>query len=338
MTVRIGVIGTGNIGAYHVDTVTDRVAGAEVAAVFDVAADRAAEVAERAGARVLDSAEAVVDDPTVDAVVVASPGDLHAAQVLACIARGKPVLCEKPLAPTTAACLTVLDAEAAHGSRLVQLGFMRRHDPAYLDLKQVLDRGEIGEALMVHCVHRNAGVHDYFTSDMSLTDSVVHEMDTTRWLLGEEITAVTVVAGRQSPHAAITDPQLVLFETASGVLVDVESFVHARYGYEVRCELVGSEGVATVDLPAHGTVTGSAGRGLRVAPGWRERFDAAYHAELQAWVHGVRTCRFHGATAWDGYAATAVAEAGLRARAEGRRVAVELVDRPAFYAPTLATA
>lgn len=331
MTVHIGVIGTGNIGTYHIDTITDHVSGAEVAAVFDVATDRAAEVAGRVGATLHPSAEAVVADQAVDAVLVASPGELHAEQVLSCIAAGKPVLCEKPLAPTTGECLKVIEAEIASGRQLVQLGFMRRYDPAYLDLKAVLDRGDVGEALMLHCVHRNPSVYDYFTSDMSLTDSVVHEVDTSRWLLDDEIVAVTVVAGRPSPRAVIKDPQLVLFETASGVLVDVESFVNAQYGYDVRCELVGSEGVAAMDTPARGTVTRRGTRGLHVPADWRERFDAAYRAELQDWVSALGSGEVRGANAWDGFAATAVAEAGLRARADGARAEVELVDKPSFY-------
>lgn len=332
MTVRIGVIGTGNIGTYHIGTLTQHVSGAEVAAVFDVAAERAAEVAERAGAAVHSSAEDLIGDPAVDAVVVASPGELHAEQVLTCIAMGKPVLCEKPLAPTTGECLKVIEAEAAGGRQLVQLGFMRRYDAGYRDLKAAVDRGDIGEALLLHCVHRNPSVYDYFTSDMSLTDSVVHEVDTARWLLGDEIAAVSVVAGKPSPRAVIRDPQMVMFEMSSGVLVDVESFVNAQYGYDVRCELVGSEGVASLDTPARGTVTRAGTRGLHVPADWRERFDAAFKAELQDWVSNLQTGVVGGADVWDGYAATAVAEAGLRARAEGSRVAVDLVDRPAFYA------
>lgn len=331
MTHRIGVIGAGNIGSYHAETLCDRVSGAEVSAVFDVATDRAAAIAEKVGATAYGSAEELVNDPDVDAVLIASPGELHAGQVLSCVSLGKPVLCEKPLAPTTAECLKVLEAEMSVGARLVQLGFMRRYDGGYQRLKATLDSGHIGEALMLHCVHRNPSVYDYFTSDMSLTDSVVHEVDASRWLLADEIVAVTVVAGRPSPKAAIKDPQLVLFETASGVLVDVESFVNAQYGYDVRCELVASEGTATLATPFQDTVR-SAGRHAHSVPeSWRQRFDAAYHAELQDWVSSLATGAFSGATAWDGYAATAVAEAGLRARAEGKRVDVGLIEKPAFY-------
>ncbi|MPZ93437.1 MAG: inositol 2-dehydrogenase [Propionibacteriales bacterium] len=333
MVFRVGVIGTGNIGTDHANRIASQVSGADVVAVFDVATERAKEVASGVGAVAHATDGDVINDPEVDAVLIASPGELHAEQVLACIDAGKPVLCEKPLAPTTAECLKVIEAEVAAGRQLVQLGFMRRYDAAYVEVKAALDSGDIGEALMLHCLHRNPTAPDWFTSDLALTDSVVHEVDTSRWLLGDEIATVTVLAGKPSPKAgSAQDPQLVVFEMASGVLVTVESFIHAQYGYDVRCELVGSEGVASMDTPTLGAVTRRGGRTTVVPPDWRVRFGSAYQAELQAWVDSLASGEFHGASAWDGYAATAVAEAGLRARAEGARVAVELVDRPSFYA------
>ncbi|MGH3384398.1 MAG: Gfo/Idh/MocA family protein [Nocardioidaceae bacterium] len=329
----IGVIGTGNIGTDHVYRIARQLSGAEVSAVFDVVTDRAETVAAAVGATARDRAADVVEADDVDAVVIASPGELHAEQVLACIDAGKPVLCEKPLAPTTAECLKVIEAEVATGRQLVQLGFMRRYDAAYLEVKTALDSGDLGEVLMLHCVHRNPTAPDWFTSDLALTDSVVHEVDTSRWLLADEIAAVTVLAGKPSPKAgSAQDPQLVVFEMASGVLVTVESFVHAQYGYDVRCELVGSEGVASMDTPTLGAVTRRGGRTTVVPPDWQVRFGSAYQAELQAWVDSLASGEYHGASAWDGYAATAVAEAGLRARAERARVAVELVDKPSLYA------
>jgi myo-inositol 2-dehydrogenase/D-chiro-inositol 1-dehydrogenase len=332
LTTNVGVIGTGNIGTYHVNTLAHQVSGAAVTAVFDVDAERAKTLAGEVGASAHATAEDVIVDDAVDAVLIASPGPLHPQQVLACLDAGKPVLCEKPLGTTTEECLAVVDAEIASGRQLIQVGFMRRYDLGYQEVKGVLDTGRIGEPLMVHCMHRNPSVPASFHADMAITDSVVHEIDTTRWLLGEEIVAVTVLAGRRSPNASSDDPQLVLFETESGVLVDLESFVNCQYGYDVRCELVGSEGVTTLENPTLSSVTQTAARSTMVPADWRSRFGAAYLVELQAWVDSVVTGEYGGADAWDGYAATAVAEAGLRARAEHGRVEVELVDRPSFYA------
>ena len=333
MVVRIGVIGTGMIGSDHVDRLARRVVGSRVSAVFDVATDRAAQIAATVGAVVHPTALDVISDPDVDAVVIASPGDLHADQVLACISAGKPVLCEKPLATTTADCIRVVEAEVAHGSRLVQVGFMRRYDRAFRDVKAAMEDGSIGEPLLAHAVHRNPSVPDSFVGEMSLTDSVVHEFDTFRWLFGQEIAATTVVSSRRSPLGAehLRDPQIVLLELANGSVVTVESFVNCQYGYDVRCEVVGSLGTVTLDNPRT-VVTVSNGRRSEPLPAdWRVRFDQAYVNELRTWVDGLSTGTVSGPSAWDGYAATAVAASAVTSYERGERTAVTLIDRPSLY-------
>ncbi len=333
MTVNIGVIGTGNIGTDHITKLSGRIAGARVSAVFDVDTDRASAVAQGVGAKAYGSALEVIDSSDTDAVVIASPGPLHPEQTLACFAAGKPVLCEKPLGTTSEDCRRVLDAEVALGRRLVQVGFMRRYDPAYRQVKATLDAGAVGELLLVHAIHRNPTVPEAFTADMSMTDSVVHEFDTFRWLLGAEIVAVTVLAAKRSPRAAqhMRDPQLVLMEMAGGVLVEVESFVNCQYGYDVRCEVVGSEGTVALENPTGSTVTAAGVRGQGVPADWRVRFTQAYHDELQEWVDGLAVGTVSGPSAWDGYAATAVSEASVRALATGGRVEVALGEQPALY-------
>jgi myo-inositol 2-dehydrogenase/D-chiro-inositol 1-dehydrogenase len=167
--------------------------------------------------------------------------------------------------------------------------------------------------VLAHCVHRNASVPPTYTSEMLVTSSLVHEIDVTRWLLGEEITAATVHASRTAN--GLRDPQLAVFETTSGVLVDVEVFVNARRGYEIGCELVGEPGRLLL-----GDATPTAG--------FRERFGAAYRAELQAWVDAVRGGPAFGPDAWDGYAANVVADACLESLATGARAEVRLPGRP----------
>ncbi|WP_433479294.1 Gfo/Idh/MocA family protein [Spirillospora sp. CA-142024] len=334
MPLKIGVIGTGMIGTEHVGRLAQEVAGSAVTAVFDVAAERAARVAAGVGARSHPSAFDLICDDDVDAVVIASPGDLHAEQAIACIAAGKPVLCEKPLATGTADALKVVEAEAAAGRRFLQVGFMRRFDHAYLELKTAMTDGTIGEPLMAHAVHRTSAVPAGFTGEMSLTDSVVHEFDLFRWLFDREIVSVEVLAPRRSPLAPahLRDPQLVILELAGGVLVDVESFVNCQYGYDVRCEIVGSLGTAAVQNPGFTAISVQGRRSEAVPADWRVRFGQAYTNELQAWVRGCREGVVGGPSAWDGFAAVAVAASAVSSYAGGQRVRVSLPDKPALYA------
>jgi myo-inositol 2-dehydrogenase/D-chiro-inositol 1-dehydrogenase len=333
MALRIGVVGTGNMGQEHIRRLAG-VPGAAVVAVSDVNTEQAKREAERVGARAFTDGNDVIGSDDVQAVLVASPGFTHEEFTLACIAAGKPVFCEKPLAPTVDACLRVLAAEVEASRRLVQVGFMRRYDHGFRALKDTLDDGGIGRALLLHCRHRNAVAPPGFTSDMMITDSVVHDIDVTRWLLGQEIVATTVFKPRPSSKAAagLQDPQLAMLETTDGVLVDVESFVNCQFGYDIRYELVGETGTASLgELP--GVEVRQDGRHHGPIPAdFRERFRDAYQSELQEWVGGALEGRIGGPSAWDGYATTAVAEACVQALTEDRRAVVELAERPALYA------
>ena len=120
--------------------------------------------------------------------------------MLAAIAAGKPVFCEKPLATTQEACLRIIEAEVAFGRRLVQVGYMRRYDAAYRALKAVVDSGEIGAPLLMHCAHRNPSVPAHYTREMAITDTAVHEIDMVRWMFGEEIVAAAGAQPRSEPQ------------------------------------------------------------------------------------------------------------------------------------------
>jgi myo-inositol 2-dehydrogenase/D-chiro-inositol 1-dehydrogenase len=323
MTVRVGVIGVGLIGEDHVRRLTTVVDGASVTAVTDVDSGRAETVAKQYGvAAVHPSGEDVISDPAVDAVVVASWGPTHEQYVLAGIAAGKPVFCEKPLATTREACERVLAAETAAGRRLVQVGFMRRYDSAYQDVLAAVAAGSMGVPLLAHMAHRNPAVPPTVTSEDAINDSAVHEIDVTRWLLGEEITSVAVLSPKRSSHAAagLQDPMVVMFRTASGVLVDDELGLNVRYGYDIRCEVVCETGQARLPI------------GDPVPPDWRVRFSDAYDTEFRAWVADVTAGREPGGpSAWDGYAATVVAGACVSALHSGGWTDVVLGERPELY-------
>ncbi|WPO69339.1 Gfo/Idh/MocA family oxidoreductase [Streptomyces sp. KN37] len=330
----VAVLGVGHMGADHLRRLGETVGGARVVAVADPDTARAeAAVVGRERVTVHSDALAALDAPGVDAVLVASPEAAHEEALLAACARGLPVLCEKPLTPDSAAALRVVEAEARLGRRLIQVGFMRRFDAEYAALKTLLDSGDLGRPLLLHCVHRNVSSPPHFTSSMLISSSVSHEIDAARWLLGQEIASVTVVRPTPSAHApaGLLDPQLVLFETAGGAVVDVEVFVNCGFGYEVRCEAVCERGSARIG-DAHGMVVHTAGRAHEdVARDYVVRFADAYDREVRAWVAAAREGRAVGPSAWDGYAAAAVAEAGVASLRDGGRVTVDLAVRPALY-------
>ena len=330
--LRIAVLGVGMMGADHVARIGSKIAGARVTVVNDYVTEKAEQLAASIpGCRAISDPLDAIADADVDAVVLATPGTTHEKQLLACLEHGKPVMCEKPLTTDVATSLEVVRREAEIGKRLIQVGFMRRFDAEYVALKALLADGALGAPLVMHCVHRNAEVPPNFDSSMIVKDSLVHEVDVTRFLFDEEITSVQVIKPAANPVApqGLQDPQIAIFTTASGKHVDVEVFVTTGVAYEVRTEVVGERGSAMIGLDV-GLVRKSAPGhwGGQITPSFKERFGLAYDAEIQRWVDAVRSgVNVDGPGAWDGYAAAAVCAAGVASLESGLPVAVEMVSR-----------
>ena len=241
MSLGIGVIGTGMIGKDHIRRITDVLSGGRVVAVTDADPARAEAAAQKSGATVYDDAAALIAAPEVHAVMICSWGPAHEEAILPALEAGKPIFCEKPLAPTQDACLRILEAEAKQGRRLIQVGFMRRYDAAYRALKAGLDAGRVGAPLMYHAAHRNASVPPgLYTSDMAISDTMVHDIDVARWLLDDEVARVRVFAGRKnSVGGGLRDPIFTVMEMSGGTLATVEISVNIGYGYDIRGEISG---------------------------------------------------------------------------------------------------
>jgi myo-inositol 2-dehydrogenase/D-chiro-inositol 1-dehydrogenase len=340
VTLNIGVIGVGMIGQDHIRRLTHVLSGARVSAVTDVDLDRAKTIAAGlTAAKALQSGQELIDDPEVDAVVVASWGPTHEEYVLGCIAAGKQVFCEKPLATTREACERILDAEVAAGKRLVMVGFMRRYDDAYRAMKDALVQGQVGAPLLYYSGHRNPAVPPSAATNSILVDTCVHDIDVSRWLLDAEVTSVQVFSPRRSSLAAeqLQDPLLLMLEMSNDVIVTVEAAVNIAYGYDIRGEVVGETG--TIELAESGriVVKREGQYGGRVPEDWRERFIRAYDVELQEWIDAATAGRSTGPSSWDGYAATLVGDAATEAYASGGKATVSMREQPDLYRAGTAT-
>ena len=153
--LRIGLVGTGMIGRTHIERINNKLQGAKVIACADANIDFCKSVAAKYGLKAYDKGEDMIASDDIDAVIVTTLDPFHEEYVMAAIKAGKYVFCEKPLAPEADACKRIVDAEIAGGKQLVQVGFMRRYDPGYRQLKQLITSGTYGLPLMLHCAHRN---------------------------------------------------------------------------------------------------------------------------------------------------------------------------------------
>ena len=301
------------MGADHARKLARVVSGAEVVAVTDFDASVAGVVAEELGARVHGDGVELIDDPAVDAVVIATRDDTHTDLVLAALRAGKPVMCEKPLAPTADQCREVVTAQAAlkNPVDLVTVGFMRRFDPPYVALRERVLGGELGAPLITHCVSRTVRTYPGGDSASSITQSAIHELDIVPWLLDSPIVEVSWQHGRSSANSAgRQDPQFYLMRTASDVLVTVELFLNARYGYDTRCEVVMEAGTSALTLPTHIVTDAERRRAVDYPADWIPRYSDAYRIELQEWIDSITQSRPSTlAAAGDGLRASLVADA-----------------------------
>jgi myo-inositol 2-dehydrogenase / D-chiro-inositol 1-dehydrogenase len=323
MSVGVGVIGTGVMGSEHARLLRRETPGAHLAGVFD--ADVARAQAAAAGATVHSDPQSLIASDRIEAVIIASPDATHTELTLACLAAGKPVLCEKPLAPCATEALRVVQAEVALKRRLIQIGYMRRFDPGYQEIKRSKDEGGLGATVLLHNVHRNARAPEWFTGPMAVTNSFVHEIDISRWLTGSEMVSAHVVA------APGGDPLMITMRTDRDEIVSTEVYMNATYGYHVHAELVGRQGTVALAPPSFTLRNKDRTGGLSYPDNWVPRFADAYRRQLTDWIGAVTTGTPVGASAWDGYVASSIAEQIVAALAETGGATLKYAPRPPLY-------
>ncbi|HXH03654.1 MAG TPA: Gfo/Idh/MocA family oxidoreductase [Candidatus Competibacteraceae bacterium] len=335
MALKIGVIGTGAIGQEHVHRITHKLIGARVVALNDINKEQAQAVARKEGldAKVYETGEDLINAADVDAVMVTSWGPTHEEFVLASIAAGKPVFCEKPLATTAEGARRIVEAEMKRGKQLVQVGFMRRYDSGYRALKKVIDDGKIGEPLIVHCAHRNPSVPEAYFGDMPIHDTFVHEIDVLRWLLDDDYVSAQVIAPRKTrfTHPKLQDPLIVLLVTKKGIVIDTEIFVNCQYGYDIQCQVVGETGTASLPEPMSVLMRSEAKLSTNILTDWKLRFIDSYDVELQDWIDSTLRGEVNGPSSWDGYFAAVTGDACVEAMCTGKIIPISMAERPAFY-------
>ena len=332
MTIRVAVIGAGVMGADHARIIASEIPGAALQCICDADETKARGAAEATGARnVSKDPLATIEDKAVDAVLIASPDHTHAELTLAALKVKKAVLCEKPLSQDVAECLRVLQAENTLGKRLVQVGYMRRFDPPYVEMKDRSTQGGLGAPIMMHNFHRNVSVPSNFTPQMAITNSAPHEFDIARFLLGAEYSAVSAFQPSRSAPGDRVGPVFMVLRTTKGHLVNIEINNNAAYGYDVRCELVCEHGSISLRGPVHTETHLDLGATTHYARDWRPRFADAYRLQDHAWLRSIESGVPTGASAWDGYVASFTAERAVEALQGGREVEIRYAEQPALY-------
>ena len=333
MTINIGIIGLGIMGADHAKIIHSKTANAKVTAVYDSNINQAKKIIKDLGhPEIKNSGFEVINSKNVDAIMVVSPDKTHVEFVLECIKLDKPVLCEKPLSHSIKECNDVIKAEQKKGKRFVQVGFMRRFCPTFQEMKNNLNSLNLGRALLLHCVHRNASAPSYIESVMPIRSALVHEFDIIRWLFETEIVEIQIIKSLIRKELDFVDPIMAIIKCANGVIVDVEVNFNAKYGYDVKAELVCEKGTILMSPSRKNELLIDNEHSFSYSKDWRSRFADAYRNQNQAWINSIiNNSVSEGSSAWDGMISSLIADSGIQSFEEEKSVKIPFKEKPALY-------
>jgi myo-inositol 2-dehydrogenase/D-chiro-inositol 1-dehydrogenase len=322
------------MGAFHGETLARRIPGVRLAAVADPAPDVATRLAAALGAEraCTDPAEAFAD-PAVDAVVIAAPARFHAGLVVAAAEAGKAVFCEKPMALTVADADRAIAAARAAGV-VLQVGFNRRFAPDWAAARALLDDGRLGTPRLLRSVTRDPGGFDpsRVPPDTIFNETLIHDFDALRFLNpGAEAVEVYATADAlvepEWRDRGLLDTAVVVVRFDNGAVGVAEACFEASYGYDVRGEVLGSGGMATMgDGRRTGMVfSAAAGRSVETVRSDQELLAGAYVAELAVFAGAVGGGTPALVGGEDARAALAIALAAARSVRDGRPVRTDEV-------------
>ncbi|MDP3261345.1 MAG: inositol 2-dehydrogenase [Tabrizicola sp.] len=323
----VGLLGAGRIAGVHATAISSH-PGSRLVAVSDINAAAAAKLAAHHGAEAR-TTDAILADPGIDAVLIATSTDTHSDLIERATAAGKAVLCEKPVDLSLARALACRKAVSGNG-RPVMIGFNRRFDPNFAAVKAALVNGEIGKPELLSITSFDPApppVAYIKVSGGLFRDMMIHDFDMANFLMGAAPITVSAV-GSSIVDPAIgaagdVDTAVVTLTYADGRLAVIKNSRRAVYGYDQRVELLGSEGLLQAQNMLENTVVKSTTAGVTGAKPtyfFLERYMPAYAAEWAAFVSAVNAGSALPVTLDDGVAALAMAEAATQSAKTGSSV------------------
>jgi scyllo-inositol 2-dehydrogenase (NAD+) len=331
--LRVGVLGVGEMGRRHAENLRRLVPEARLVAVADAFADRARQVAAELEVENSFSSLEEMLGCDLEAVLISTPDKFHAQAIEVAAAAGKDILCEKPVALGLADAERALTAVNKAGIRL-QIGFMRRYDPAYAAAMKRVEAGDIGEPVVFKSIGRDKDIpplagYESGVNGMVFYNNTIHDFDLARWLMRDEVTEVhsytTVAIRPEVARYRDVVASVVNLKYERGAIGNVESYVQAIYGYDVRTEVVGSKGSILIGslekTPA--TFLHSSGGTHILADHFLSRFADAYLAEVVDFVHNMLQDRPPRVSGEDGLRALEIAVAAENSHAQGKPCKVQ---------------
>jgi scyllo-inositol 2-dehydrogenase (NAD+) len=333
--LRVGVLGVGEMGKRHAENLRRLVPEAQLIAIADASPERARQVASELEIENWYSGlEGMLERKDLDAVLIATPDKFHAQAVAMAARAGKDVLCEKPLALNLADADAALDAVSKAGRRL-QVGFMRRYDPAYAAASRRIEAGDIGTPVIFKSVGRDKegaplAAYESSVNGMIFYTNTIHDFDLARWLMRDEVVGVhayttSAIRPEVAKYGDVV-ASVVNLTYGQGAIGNIESYAQAVYGYDVRTEIVGSKGSILVGSLQQTPAVFLTARGAdcNLADHFLTRFADAYLAEIRDFVHNMLNDRAPQVTGEDGLKALAIAVAAEKSYLQSQPMEVTL--------------
>lgn len=321
---KIGIIGAGRIGHVHARSVAAH-PNASLAVVSDPVEPAAVALARANSARWTDSADDVVADPEVDAVIICSPTPNHADHILAAAKAGKPALCEKPVTMELDA-VDQLEKDLDGLDAVVMIGFNRRFDPSFARIHDLVDAGTVGKVEQVTIISRDPAAPpiEYIeTSGGIFKDMTIHDFDTARFFLGD-IVSIVAIGQHLDPALRDTgdfDGAVITLTNAAGATATITNSRHCVSGYDQRLEVFGDRGMLCADNIRPTTVKVSTATATDAQDPYLdfflERYETAYAAELSHFLSAIEEGRALSPTITDGRRALELAEAAQKSARTG---------------------
>jgi inositol 2-dehydrogenase len=325
------------MGKVFAHTLAFTVSEVDLVAVADIDPKTSQEVAARYGIRdhYTDYQE-LLKREDIDAVVVVTPTATHAEVIKAAAAAGKHIFSEKPLAQSLAMCDAAIAAVSSAGVKL-QLGFMRRFDPAYVMAKKKIEEGVIGTPVMFRSTSRDPKRTslDFARRENSgglIMDMGVHDFDLARWLMGSEVVRVHTEGGclvyPELNDVGDIDNAMINLKFANNTIGNIDVSRNAVYGYDIRTEVLGSEGGLLIGKLQQTSTLVMTRQGVihDTVPYFMERFGEAYTAEIRDFVASIIENRPPSVTGQDARQATAIGIAATLSLDEERPVLVSEIS------------